>query len=60
MENPLPQVHFSTWVFMRNIYGRIYHEKSLSDWLSDMRRAHSVAGRRYQRGPATCAIYCVP
>lgn len=40
MEKPLPHVDPSTWRFMRDIYRRLYHEKSLSEWLSDMRRAH--------------------
>lgn len=42
MENPLPEVDPSTWRFMRNIYRSIYHEKSLTDWLSSMRLAHAV------------------
>ncbi|GJH34211.1 hypothetical protein CBA19CS91_15660 [Paraburkholderia hospita] len=42
MKDPLPQVHPSTWVFMRSIYRRLYHRKSLTDWLSDMRRAHTA------------------
>jgi len=27
---------------MRSIYRRLYHEKSLTEWLSDMRRAHTA------------------
>ncbi|CAE6828614.1 hypothetical protein [Paraburkholderia nemoris] len=42
MKNPLPEVDPSTWRFMRNIYRRIYHEKSLTDWLSSVRLAHAV------------------
>jgi len=42
MDNPLPHVDESTWRFMRKIYRRLYHEKSLTEWLSDMRRAHTV------------------
>ncbi|ADG14242.1 hypothetical protein BC1002_0134 [Paraburkholderia atlantica] len=42
MENPLPHVDPSTWRFMRGVYRRLYHEKSLHEWLSDMRRAHSA------------------
>jgi len=42
MNNPLPEVAPSTWRFMRNIFRSIYHEKSLTDWLSSMRLAHAV------------------
>lgn len=42
MNNPLPEVEPSTWRFMRNIYRRIYHEKSLTEWLGSMRLAHAV------------------
>ncbi|WP_321934411.1 hypothetical protein [Paraburkholderia sp. J8-2] len=42
MGNPLPEVDPSTWRFMRNIYRRIYREKSLTDWLSSMRLAHAA------------------
>ncbi|NVH74792.1 hypothetical protein FSB08_20200 [Paraburkholderia sp. JPY432] len=42
MENPLPHVDPSTWSFMRGVYRRLYHQKSLSEWLSDMRRAHAA------------------
>ncbi|MGF6664070.1 hypothetical protein QF000_005738 [Paraburkholderia atlantica] len=42
MGNALPHVDASTWRFMRGVYERLYHEKSLTDWLRDMRIAHSV------------------
>jgi hypothetical protein len=38
----LPHVDPSTWLVMRDIYKGFYHEKPLTFWLSDMRRAHSV------------------
>ncbi|MGF6965930.1 hypothetical protein OKW43_002958 [Paraburkholderia sp. WC7.3g] len=40
MGNPLAHVDPSTWRVMRDIYEGYYREKSLTDWLSDMRRAH--------------------
>ncbi|CAD6532432.1 hypothetical protein LMG28727_02935 [Paraburkholderia kirstenboschensis] len=42
MGNALPHVDASTWRFMRDVSERLYHEKSLTDWLRDMRAAHSV------------------
>ena len=42
MGNALPHVDPSTWRVMRDIYDGYYHEKPLTDWLRDMRSAHSV------------------
>lgn len=45
MSAPLPDIHPSTWHFMRGMY-RVWYsqhpESSLADWLSDMRRAHGA------------------